>query len=97
MTELFPNINIAYGEIFLSFGALMLLMIGVFKNNSVNLVSWIAVGLIAVTLFLTVAAGSEQTYTFSNLFVADGFTRFMKVLVLLAAALAVIMSREFFR
>ena len=73
MTELFPNINIAYGEIFLSFGALMLLMIGVFKNNSVNLVSWIAVGLIAVTLFLTVAAGSEQTYTFSNLFVADGF------------------------
>jgi len=97
MTELFPNINIAYGEIFLSVGALVLLMIGVFKNNSVNLVSWIAVGLMVVTLFLTVAAGSEQTYTFSNLFVADGFTRFMKVLILLAAALAVIMSREFFR
>ncbi len=97
MTELFPNLDIAYGEIFLSVGAMALLMIGVFKKDSVNLVSWLAVAFMAITLFLTIAAGGEQTYTFSNLFVADGLTQFMKVLVLVAAALAVIMSREFFK
>ena len=97
MTELFPNLSIAYGEIFLALGAMVLLMVGVFKKDSVNLVSWLSVAFMAVALFLTVGAGAEQQYTFSNLFVADAFTRFMKILVLVAAALAVIMSREFFR
>lgn len=97
MTELFPNLDIAYGEIFLALGAMVLLMVGVFKKESVKLVSWLAVAFMAIALFLTVIAGVEETYTFSNQFVADGFTQFMKVLVLVAAALAVIMSREFFK
>ncbi|MCB2089981.1 MAG: NADH-quinone oxidoreductase subunit NuoN [Alphaproteobacteria bacterium] len=97
MTEIFPNLEIAYGEIFLSIGAMLLLMVGVFKKDSVNLVSWLAVGFIVITMFLSLAVGSEQTFTLSNLFVVDGFTQFMKILVLVASALAVIMSREFFR
>lgn len=97
MTELFPNLSIAYGEIFLAVSAMILLMVGVFKKDSVTLVSWLAVGFMAVTLFLTVIAGGDQSFTFSNMFVADGFTQFMKVLVLVASALAVIMSREFFK
>lgn len=97
MTELFPNLSIAYGEIFLSVGAMALLMIGVFKKDSVNLVSWLAVAFMAVALFLTMSVGASQAFTFNNMFVADGFTSFMKMLVLVAAALAVIMSREFFK
>jgi len=97
MIEQFPNLSVAYGEIFLSVGALVLLMVGVFKKDSVNLVSWLAVGFMMVALIFTMGAGLEESYTFSNLFVADGFTRFMKMLVLVAAALAVIMSREYFK
>lgn len=97
MTELFPNLAIAYGEIFLSIGAMALLMVGVFKKDSVNVVSWLAVVMMAVTLFLTVSVSGNQAFTFNNMFVADGFTTFMKILVLVASALAVIMSREFFK
>ena len=97
MTELFPNLAIAYGEIFLAVGALALLMVGVFKKDSVNMVSWLAVVFMAITLFLTVSVSGTQTFTFNNMFVADGFTTFMKILVLVASALAVIMSREFFK
>jgi NADH-quinone oxidoreductase subunit N len=97
MTEIFPNLAIAYGEIFLSIGAMVLLMVGVFKKGSVNLVSWLAVGFMTVALFLTLSASGPQTFTFNNMFVADGFTTFMKSLVLVASALAVIMSREFFK
>jgi NADH-quinone oxidoreductase subunit N len=97
MTELFPNLAIAYGEIFLSVSAMALLMVGVFKKDSVNLVSWLAVVFMAVTLFLTVSVSGDQAFTFNNMFVADGFTTFMKILVLVASALAVIMSREFFK
>jgi NADH-quinone oxidoreductase subunit N len=97
MTELFPNLAIASGEIFLSVGAMALLMVGVFKKDSVNMVSWLAVVFMAITLFLTVSISGEQAFTFNNMFVADGFTTFMKILVLVASALAVIMSREFFK
>ncbi|MDG1995485.1 MAG: NADH-quinone oxidoreductase subunit NuoN [Emcibacteraceae bacterium] len=97
MTELFPNLAVAYGEIFLSIGAMALLMVGVFKKDSVNLVSWLAVLFMVVTLFLTISASGTQVFEFNNMFVADGFTTFMKTLVLVAAALAVIMSREFFK
>ena len=97
MTELFPNLSIAYGEIFLAVSAMILLMVGVFKKDSVTLVSWLAVGFMSVTLFLTMVVGSDQTFTFNNMFVSDGFTQFMKTLVLVASALAVIMSREFFK
>ena len=57
MTEIFPNLEIAYGEIFLSIGAMLLLMVGVFKKDSVNLVSWLAVGFIVITMFLSLAVG----------------------------------------
>lgn len=97
MIEQFPNLSIAYGEIFLSIGALVLLMVGVFKKDSVNLVSWLAVAFMMIALICTMGTGTAESFTFSNLFVADGFTRFMKMLVLVAAALAVIMSREFFK
>ena len=55
MTEIFPNLEIAYGEIFLAIGAMLLLMVGVFKKDSVNLVSWLAVGFIVtvVSMFFT--------------------------------------------
>lgn len=96
MTELFPNLAIAYGEIFLSIGAMALLMVGVFKKDSVNVVSWLTVIFMAIALFLTVSISGDQAFTFNNMFVADGFTTFMKILVLVASALAVIMSREFF-
>lgn len=97
MNDIFPNLAIAYGEIFLAVGAMVLLMVGVFKKNSVNLVSWLSVVFIAVALFLTVVSVSGAAFTFNDMFVADSFTNFMKILVLVAAALAVIMSREFFK
>jgi NADH-quinone oxidoreductase subunit N len=97
MIDQIPNISIAYGEIFLSVGAMVLLMIGVFKKDSVNLVSWLAVVFMIITLLITFGAGSGREFTFLNTFVVDGFARFMKILVLVAAILSVIMSREFFK
>ena len=98
MNEIFPNLAVAYGEIFLAIGAMVLLMVGVYKKKSVDLVSWLSVAFMAVALFLTVTTVSGETvYTFNNMFVADNFTNFMKILVLVASALAVIMSREFFK
>ncbi|MFC7050557.1 NADH-quinone oxidoreductase subunit NuoN [Emcibacter nanhaiensis] len=93
-----PDLTIALPEIILALGALALLMLGVFRGNqSTSLVSWLAVVLMVVALAVTVGEAGERTFAFGNMFVADGFTTFMKVLVLIASALAVVMSTQYFK
>lgn len=99
MTEtMIPDLAPAYGEILMAIGAMALLMLGVFRGNkSTGFVSLMAASLMIVTLFVTVTWSDVAVYTFSDMFVADRFTSFMKILVLVASALAVIMSMQYFR
>ncbi len=99
MTEtMLPDLAPAYGEILMSIGAMALLMLGVFRGNkSTGFVSLMAVALMIVTLFVTMTWGEVAVYTFSDMFVTDRFTSFMKMLVLIASSLAVIMSMQYFR
>lgn len=95
--SIFPDLVLASSEILLAIGAMLLLMLGVFQGNrSTGLLSWGAAIFMAVALFMTLGLGGERQTAFGNMFVVDGFTAFMKTLVLLASALAVIMSRKFF-
>ncbi|NOZ41693.1 MAG: NADH-quinone oxidoreductase subunit NuoN [Alphaproteobacteria bacterium] len=99
MTEtMFPDLAPASGEILMAIGALLLLMIGAFRGNkSTGFISLLAVGLMIVTLFLTVTWAKTPSYTFGDMFVADRFTSIMKLMVLVASALSVIMSLQYFR
>ena len=99
MTQtMLPDLAPAMGEILLALGAMALLMLGVFRGNrSTGLVSWLAVAVMMVTLFFVLGNGEGRALTFAQMFVVDGFTGFMKGLVLLAAILAAIMSLQYFR
>ena len=99
MTEtLLPNLAPAYGEILMALGAMSMLMLGVFRGNkSTGFVSLIAVALMIVTVFVTMTWNETAVYTFGDMFVADRFTSFMKLLVLLASAFAVILSVQYFQ
>ncbi|WP_321391533.1 NADH-quinone oxidoreductase subunit NuoN [Emcibacter sp.] len=97
-TTMLPDLTTALPEILLAVGAMALLMLGVFRGNkSTSLVSWLAVLLMLAALVVTVGESGGRTLAFANMFVADGFTTFMKVLVLIASALAVVMSLQYFR
>lgn len=99
MTEtMLPDLAPAYGEILMALGAMALLMYGVFRGNkSTGSVSLMAAALMIVALFVTVTWSETAVYTFEDMFVADRFTSFMKILVLVASAFAVIMSRQYFK
>ncbi len=93
-----PDLAPAYGEILMALGAMALLMLGVFRgNSSTGFVSLMAAALMIVTLFFTVTWQEGAVYTFGDMFVVDPFTSFMKMLVLIASALAVLMSMQYFR
>jgi len=89
----------ALPEIVLAAGAMVLLMLGVFRadteRNAVS-VGWLAVLVMAVVALIVGAGGAERTEIFDGAFVVDAFARFAKVLILAAAATALILSFGYF-
>ncbi|MEQ1671203.1 MAG: NADH-quinone oxidoreductase subunit N, partial [Hyphomicrobium sp.] len=84
-------------ELILALGALALLMVGAFSRDGVvagRVTAWLA---IAVLLTAAVyAASSASGLVFEGAFVSDGLTRFLKVLVLIAAALTLLLTFDDF-
>ena len=96
MTEL-PAFAAAYPEIFMALGAIALLMLGVFRaKDSSTLLTWLAVGVMAVSAALAIH-GTQDSVTFSNLFIVNRFTIFAKVLMLLGAGLTLFLVNDWFQ
>ncbi|KKB10329.1 NADH:ubiquinone oxidoreductase subunit N [Devosia chinhatensis] len=73
-------------------GALALLLVGIVVNKEKSsLVNWLAIGLLIATGLLVVLQPADGII-FNGLFIADGFARYMKVLVIGGAALALILG-----
>ena len=84
-------------EIFMAAATIALLMLGVFRGDGfTRTLNWFAVLVLGLTAVLVMAGGSDQSVTaFGGLFIVDSFASFMKPLVLLGAALAIIMSIDY--
>ncbi|MCH8861799.1 MAG: NADH-quinone oxidoreductase subunit NuoN [Proteobacteria bacterium] len=96
MEQSYPNLIPALPELWLALGALVLLMLGVFRTNHVRrTVNNAAALMLAVAFFLVFAVGPTHQVTFSGLFVSDGFTLFMKALVLLGSGAVLVMSKPY--
>ncbi|RFC65252.1 NADH-quinone oxidoreductase subunit NuoN [Fulvimarina endophytica] len=79
-------------ELILAVGAMVLLMIGVFKGEkSAQLVTSLAVALLIIALLWLVFI-APQGVAFGGSILSDSFASFMKVLVLIGSAAAVVMS-----
>jgi len=87
-----PNLTPALPEIFLAIVGMALLMVGVFrKKDPIAGVATLSVLAFIVAAVLAMSTNATETVTFNGLFVVNAFTGFVKVLVLLAAGLAVIL------
>ncbi|MGH6943219.1 MAG: NADH-quinone oxidoreductase subunit NuoN [Geminicoccaceae bacterium] len=90
----------AITEVFLACAAMALLMVGAFRGEepgASRLVTPLAVMALVVGLFLLVTGVKAHALTFGGHFITDGFAVFLKVMVLLGAALCLIMTPTFFR
>ena len=86
----------ALPEVFLACAGMALLMIGVFRGGDpTRTVSYLAVLCLAIAAALVVIGGDDTVTAFGGLFVVDGFATFAKLLILLATALAIVMSQGF--
>ncbi|WP_441280403.1 NADH-quinone oxidoreductase subunit NuoN [Tardiphaga sp. 862_B3_N1_1] len=83
-------------ELMLAVGAMVLLMIGAFNGPKVTgLVTTLAVCLLVVVGAAEIMLPAGKHVTFGGSFIVDDYARFLKVLVIIASAVTLILSREF--
>ncbi|WP_082092545.1 NADH-quinone oxidoreductase subunit NuoN [Devosia epidermidihirudinis] len=88
----FASLAPAYPEMLLAVGAVVLLLVGVFINKERSLlVSYSAVVLLVIVAALVVLQPVDGVL-FNGVFIADGFARYMKVLVLGGSAFALMLA-----
>jgi NADH-quinone oxidoreductase subunit N len=98
-----PNIVPALPELFLAGVIMLLLMFGVFQKGGLSdndeatfrIVSMLSIVSLILAVFLLVPVAGARVVTFAGMFVTDQFAVFCKALVLIAAALGIIVSRDF--
>ncbi|RUM99684.1 NADH-quinone oxidoreductase subunit NuoN [Pseudaminobacter arsenicus] len=93
--ELISSLSLASPELIIAVGALALLMVGVFSGRRANdIVNGLAVAVLAgAGAWMLLFAGHGKA--FGGAFVSDPFAVFMKVLMLIGAAITLIMSVGF--
>ena len=93
------NLEFIFPEIFLSLSIMFLLILGVFKKKSTKLVLNISllVLLITAVIIFNETLGIDETTIFNGSVVIDYLSSFMKIVTLLAAFLALIISASYLK
>jgi len=93
------DLELVFPEIFLSLSIMFLLILGVFKKNSSELVQNISliVLLIAAVITFNETLGINETLLFSGSVIIDYLSSFMKIVTLLAAFLVLVISSNYLR
>lgn len=87
----------ALPEIFLVVAAMALLMLGVFREKSADLINIAAIVALGITVALVIGGGGGRVEAFGGSLVIDTFARFMKVLTLFGSAVAIVLSVNFMK
>ena len=87
------SLSIGAPEVVLAAGALVLLLVGVFRgNDSLKGLSWGAVILFALATLTVIDDAPARELAWNQLYVADSLSAFLKILILTGGAAAVLMA-----
>ena len=91
------NLNILLPEIFLAISIMTILMVGVFNKNSYNLVTKLSLFVILLTIFILFNQEIYSIKIFSEIFISNPFTTFIKILLLVAGFFVLNSSQQFIK
>jgi NADH-quinone oxidoreductase subunit N len=90
-----PDLLPALPEIVLVLGAMALLMIGAYRERSVQLVNAGAFVLLVAAAVIVYALPAGKLVTFNGSFVLDDFARVLKMLTLAGSAATIVLARDY--
>jgi len=92
------NLNFILPEIFISLSIMFLLLLGVYKKNSSNIVHNLAVGSLLITGILIFNNPLDQNISlFNDGYVVDNLSSFMKILTILGGAFVLSISTRYLK
>jgi len=92
------NLNLIFPEIFISLSIMFLLILGVYKKNSSNIVHNLAVGSLLITGILIFNNPLDQNILlFNDGYIVDNLSSFMKILTILAGAFVLSISTRYLK
>ena len=98
LASLSTSLLTALPELFLACAGIVILLVGVYSGaQATRTAMLLAIAALLGALALVVLGPNRETFAFNQLFVNDGFGDFMKVLILLAAALVLVISVGYIR
>ena len=90
------NINFILPEIFLSLGVMFLLLLGVFKNKSENIIYNSSIVVLLVSLGLIINFPSnEKLFLFNESYIINYFSTFMKIITIISGVFVLIISKKY--
>ena len=89
------SLNIMFPEIFLSLSIFSILLIGVFKKKSFNLIFNLTSLIIIVTISIILTGSNNVEKIFLDSFIRDSFSNYFKVLILLSSLFVLNSSKNF--
>jgi NADH-quinone oxidoreductase subunit N len=92
------NLDFILPEIFISLAIMFLLILGVFKKKSSNIIHYLSIVCLLITgiLIINNPSGTQVTL-FSGSFIIDDLSSFMKILTILGGASILLMSKKFLK
>ena len=92
------NLDFILPEIFISLAIMFLLILGVFKKNSSNIIHYLSIVCLLITGILIINNPSgNQVTLFSGSFIIDNLSSFMKILTILGGASILLISKKFLK
>ena len=92
------NLNLILPEIFISLTIMFLLLLGVFKKNSSNIIHNFSIGSLFITGVLTFNNPFDYNISlFNGSYVIDYLSSFMKIITLLGGAFVLIISSNYLK
>ena len=92
------NLNFISAEIFISLSIMFLLLLGVFKKNSQNLIHNLSVGTLLITgVLIYNNLIDENVLLFNSSYIIDDLSSFMKILTVVSGAFALLISTKYLK
>ena len=91
------NMSVLVPELFLSLSIFSILMIGVFKKDSYSLVTKLSLFTLFIIIFILLNNDNFQVKIFSNTFISDSFTNFIKILIVVSSLFILNFSQSFIK
>ena len=91
------NLNLIYPELFIGISLMVLLIVGVFKKNSFNLISKFTALSLLVAIPMVYINDNVSVKLFSNNYIIDELSSFLKILILSSSAFALFFTNQYIK